>query len=570
MHKLIFSLLFLITLGISNAILHQNASALAGTDFQPGRIIDDAIFFDNSSMDTSTIQNFLNSKVPNCDTNGTLPYGGTTRASYGTSRGYPPPYVCLRNYSQDTPTKPGESGLCSTYGGGVKSAAQIIRDVANDCGINPKVLLILLEKEQSLVTDDWPWSIQYRSATGYGCPDTAPCDSEYYGFFNQVYNAARQFKKYQRDANLFRYRAYRDNFIQYNPNTACGGTNVYIQNQATAGLYNYTPYQPNPSALANLYGSGDGCGAYGNRNFWRLFNDWFGSTLAGKCSLNPAGGNIITGITFRKAGYRNLDQGTAVAYTGTGTDCIESHTWNVGLQSWYSNIATSRKVSPPDVSNVQYADLNGDGFDEAILVELNNTASGKIEFHVWDNSLNRWMSRTISDVPATNLSNGILTFADVNGDRRDEPVFILLSGTLSGKVELQVMNNDLKTFKTGIVTHMPLFNRADGTVVFADVDGNGVDEAVLVLYRNTGSGKVEFHTWGPNYNIWRFNTASNLAAINPANGFITFADVDGNGVDEAVLIALRATGSGKIEFHTWHLGVTSWRYHTATNAPTLP
>ena len=25
---------------------------------------------------------------------------------------------------------------------------------------------------------------------GYGCPDTAACDAQYYGFFNQVYSAA--------------------------------------------------------------------------------------------------------------------------------------------------------------------------------------------------------------------------------------------------------------------------------------------------------------------------------------------------------------------------------------------
>ena len=53
---------------------------------------------------------------------------------------------------------------------------------------------------------------------------------------------------------------------------------MYIQNQATAGLYLYTPYRPNAAALANLYGTGDGCSSYGNRNFWRMFTDWFGST----------------------------------------------------------------------------------------------------------------------------------------------------------------------------------------------------------------------------------------------------------------------------------------------------
>lgn len=568
MRKTIFALLLFAALGIVGAT-HQSASALSGADFQAGRIIDDAVFFDSSSMDSASIQNFLNSKVPSCDTNGVQAHSGTTRAAYGTSRGYPPPYTCLRNYAQDTPTKPAEPGLCNTYGGGVKPAAQIIRDVANDCGINPKVLIVLLEKEQSLITDDWPWSIQYRSATGYGCPDTAPCDAEYYGFFNQVYNAARQFKRYQRDSTSFRYRSYRDNYIQYNPNTGCGGTNVYIQNQATAGLYNYTPYQPNPSALANLYGTGDGCGAYGNRNFWRIFNDWFGSTIGGRCSLEPASGNIITGITFRKYSNPYLDQANAVVYTGTSTNCIESHTWNVGVTSWAANVATNHRVNPPDITNVQYADLDGNGVDEPVAVNLNQTLSGKVEFNIWNRDMTKWVSNVVSDVAATNLSNGKLVFADTNGDGKDEPIFILLLGTLSGKVEFQIMNNDLRTFRTSIISHMPLFNINDATVVFGDVDSNGVDEPVLILYRNTNSGMVEFHTWQSNWQSWRFNTASNLPAINPVNGFITFADVDGNRVDEAVLVALRGTGSGRIEFHTWNIGVTSWRYHTATNAQVL-
>lgn len=279
MHKKNLALVFTTLIGVF-AFLSINApqvSAVTGSDFQAGRIMDDGIFFDGNSIDSNSVQSFLNSKVPNCDTNGTQPYGGTTRAAYGASRGNPAPFTCLKDYRQDTPTKGAESGLCGQYNGGNKSSSQIIVDVGRACGINPKVLIILLEKEQSLITDDWPWAIQYRSATGYGCPDTAPCDAEYYGFFNQVYNGARQFKRYSRDATLFSYRAYRNNYIQYNPNAGCGGSNIFIQNQATAGLYNYTPYQPNPSALANLYGTGDGCGAYGNRNFWRIYSDWFGN-----------------------------------------------------------------------------------------------------------------------------------------------------------------------------------------------------------------------------------------------------------------------------------------------------
>ncbi len=237
------------------------ANALSGADWRAGNIISDSTFYNNNDMSAIAIQNFLNSKLGSCDTWGNKSYSGSqTRAQYGTSRGYPPPYTCLKDYSQNG-----------------KTSAQIIKEAADANQISPRVLLVLLQKEQSLVTDDWPWSIQYRSATGYGCPDTAPCDAQYYGFTNQVNKAAWQFRRYATNPGSYRYKPFQSNYIQYNPNTACGGTNVYVENYATAGLYNYTPYQPNTSALSNLYGIGDSCGAYGNRNFWRLFNDWFGN-----------------------------------------------------------------------------------------------------------------------------------------------------------------------------------------------------------------------------------------------------------------------------------------------------
>lgn len=269
-------------------LLPIKAEALSGSEFNAGRIIDNGVFFDSSSMSVSQIQQFLNSKVPNCDTNGTQPYKGTTRAAYGASRGYPAPFTCLKDYSQSIPTKSSDSYCGGTVYGGSKSSSQIIYDVAQACGVSPKVLIVLLQKEQSLITDDWPWSIQYRSATGYGCPDTAPCDAEYYGFFNQVYQGARAYKRYAANPANYNYLAGRNNTILWHPNSGCGTSNVYITNQATAGLYIYTPYRPNQAALNNLYGTGDGCSSYGNRNFWRIFSDWFGSTTTPWINLlNP-------------------------------------------------------------------------------------------------------------------------------------------------------------------------------------------------------------------------------------------------------------------------------------------
>lgn len=223
--------------------------------FEAGRIIDDIVFTNSQSMDVSQIQGFLNSKVPTCETWHTGFYG-----SSGTY--YGPPFICLKDFK--------ENGL---------TAAQIIYNAAQTHQINPQVLLVLLQKEQSLITDTWPASFQYRSATGYGCPDGAPCDAEYYGFTNQVDWASHMFRAILNVSPTW-YTPYLlgNNYIQYSPNAACGGTMVNIVNRSTQSLYNYTPYQPNQAALNAGYGSGDACSAYGNRNFYNFFTDWFGST----------------------------------------------------------------------------------------------------------------------------------------------------------------------------------------------------------------------------------------------------------------------------------------------------
>lgn len=301
----------LVVMSACVAFVPKKAAALSGSEFNASNIIGDNVFFNGDTMDSNTIQAFLNAKVPVCD---------TWHAAGG---GYSPPFTCLKDYTQAVPNAGGDS-YCAYMGGNgtVYSAAQIIYIVAKSCSINPQVLLVLLQKEQSLVTDTWPWPIQYRSATGYGCPDTAACDSQYYGFFNQVYNAARQFNRYVQQPQLFNYAVGRTSYIPYQANRPeCGGTNITIQNKATAALYNYTPYQPNAAALANLYGTGDGCSAYGNRNFWRLFNDWFGATS----------GDLL----------RTVNNGTVYLVSGNTKYPIAS----MGILADYSNLGPIRYVS---------------------------------------------------------------------------------------------------------------------------------------------------------------------------------------------------------------------------------
>ena len=224
--------------------------------FAPGAIISDYNFFNSDSLDEGEIQTFL------------------TDRSCISRDGSP----CLEDYKESTISQPAQGeGHCAAYSGGRnESAARIIAKVAEACFISPKVLLVLLQKEQSLLTR--PSASGYQRATGYGCPDTADCDARYFGFFNQVYRAAWQFRQYTQDPE----RPYRVGIVRvgFNPDASCGASDVKIENQATANLYSYTPYQPNDAALAQPGADGDGCSTHGNLNFWRFYNQWFGASEA--------------------------------------------------------------------------------------------------------------------------------------------------------------------------------------------------------------------------------------------------------------------------------------------------
>jgi len=240
---------------VAPLVTATQAPAEAAT-FRAGMIISDAEFYNSGSMTTAQVQTFLNQRAPNC-----VPAGN----------GVP----CLKNFRQSTPNR-AATARCKAYSGAAnETAAAIIRKVGAACGINPKVLLVLLQKEQSLVTSSGNALTprKYQIATGFGCPDTAACDDQYYGFFNQLYNASAQFKRYAQNPYGYAHVAGRTQAVRLHPNAACGSVSVRIENQATASLYNYTPYTPN-GALLN--GRPDGCSSYGNFNFAKFYDDWFG------------------------------------------------------------------------------------------------------------------------------------------------------------------------------------------------------------------------------------------------------------------------------------------------------
>lgn len=154
----------------------------------------------------------------------------------------------------------------------VKPVSQIIYEAAVNYQINPKYLLVTLQKEQSLITDDSPTQKQLDWATGYGVCDSCslsdPNVLKHKGFGKQVDNAAGVIRWYYDNSDR--------SFVKKKDQpTVIDSTTVVPQSWATAFLYTYTPH------------------LHGNKNFWRIWNTWFSQIYPNGSLLQSASSNDV-------------------------------------------------------------------------------------------------------------------------------------------------------------------------------------------------------------------------------------------------------------------------------------
>ncbi len=183
--------------------------------FTPGMIISDQEFTASTSMTAADVQLFLSRR------------GGT-----------------LTNKTiQD-------------FNGVSKSVSDAIVEIARLYTINPKVILVTLQKEQSLLTHKSPSQRAFDYAMGYGCPDSGGCSGKAAGFYRQMDFATWQFRQYLDYPGRYSYVA--GGTYTFSDLGSSRTTTVSIQNQATAALFNYTPHVYN-----------------GNYNFYTFYTGWF-------------------------------------------------------------------------------------------------------------------------------------------------------------------------------------------------------------------------------------------------------------------------------------------------------
>src|SRR6476646_11384867 len=192
------------------------AATCTGEAFDPGNIISDNEFYNTTAMTEAQIRDFINQQGAPC--------AGSN---------------CLRSIRVDMPDQPADAYCAALTGGTGLDAAAVIARVSVACGVNPRVMLVTLQKEFRLLNRTDPTPASYAAAWGWHCPDTGPggtanCDPKYAGLVNQAYGMARQWARYRTDPAKYNYRAGQTVNILFNvAESGCGSAPVTITHQAT-------------------------------------------------------------------------------------------------------------------------------------------------------------------------------------------------------------------------------------------------------------------------------------------------------------------------------------------------
>ena len=318
------------------AVASQVTPAHAYTN---SHLIDDSVFDNVNSMSANSIQNFFNTRYPN---------------------------GCLTNYQAPDPQS------WSGYGANV-SAAQAIYDSAHIWGINPQVIITTLEKEEGLVSGQGAYGCSqtaFNSAMGYDCPGgiqaatgTCVAHASNLGFSAQINHAAWQLEfgsqRSEGDGNLgydgdgdIIYYGYMTQGTRarcdipsscpaqyYSGNiTLDDGTNLNVDNGATASLYSYTPFL---------------------QSFSPIFEQFFG---VNSTQGQPYAWSIVS---------QSYSLGSTTISTGQ-TETLTLVAQNTGSATWYNSGPNPVKLgtsSPNDRASAFYDPSWAAGGRPAVMTE---------------------------------------------------------------------------------------------------------------------------------------------------------------------------------------------------------
>ncbi len=562
----IFVLVLMISVFSLMGIFHPKVNAA----FNQNQLIGDNTFSDSNSMSSASIDAFLNQFGNSCISTNSG-FAAILPTGYSPAGGF-------------------------TYGG-YSTAGQVIAAAAQVYGINPKVLIVTLQKEQSLVTGGVNFcnngdNNKYAAAVGYGCPDsgttysysgvslyrrngvvvstvgpTCVNSAAKAGFSQQVIRAAWLLRFGQQrslgntgwavitgswdnsddlttcyagpmtQGSFSRCRGNAPTF--FDGYTTIDGTAVHMNSGATAALYWYTPH------------------FNGNQNFYNIYTGWFGDPNSGCPNASNVTGATSGSklMTYKIGGAPRL---TFTQLNNTGSGCTELHSMNAGFQSWLLHSATAMNATDPATGTIVALQSPIDN-QEGLVNVLYSGSNGNVEIHRMSPNLLNFPG--YYDVP-TNLggvtpTTGKFVSGDYLGRGYQQLAYVLFSNG-TGHVEVHLFDPSLRTAVGyyDVATNLSNVSSTTGTFVSGDFLGRGYDQLAYVLYSN-GTGHAEVHLFDPSLRtaVGYYDVVTNLTNVSATNSSFVSGNYLGRTYDQ-LIYGIDSNGTGQVETHMFNPQLT--------------
>lgn len=388
--------------------------------------------------------------------------------------------------------------------GSQKKPGDLIDFYGRIYGVNPRFLLALIQREQSLVDDPSPSQCQIDWAAGYGRPDGSTCDDPhwqaYRGFTSQIVSAAAFVECFYEDASE---RCGSHRTFGYFPGQSLtiDDQPVMPANLATALLYSYTPH------------------LHGNTNIRTIWANWF--------TLGYPDGSVLTG-----------SDGTAYLIQGGLKRRFDN------LSALHTRVDAGKIIPVSDATLAEYLEGAAIKFPEYSLVHV---PAGTVYLLVGDRkrpiqSMDVFRAigfnpEEIDDVDAADLDGYVegdmitLKSAYPTGallrDAKTGGVYFVENGKKSPIIDISIMKADYADKKVSAVSPATLERYETAAPLKLKegdlVTGSGADRAVYVISngqrRPIVSGEV-FESLGYSWKriIW---TTDAVLALHPLGPVVT-------------------------------------------------
>jgi predicted nucleotidyltransferase len=251
-------------------------------------------------------------------------------------------------------------------------------------------------------------------------------------------------------------------------------------------------------------------------------------TNNGAGTFSLAGGPPFVGVRYGSIAFADVngDGDQDVLITGQSSSGTHISKLYANKGAGVFSEVTGTPFEGVSTSSIAFADVNGDG-DQDVLITGYSNSVGAISKLYANNGAGAFSEVTVS--PFERVSNGSVAFADVNGDG-DQDVLITGYSNSAGAISKLYTNNGAGIFS--LATGTPFVGVLFGSIAFADVNGDGDQDVLITGKSSSGSRIAKLYT---NNGAGAFSLATGTPFTGVSEASIDFADVNGDG-DQDVFI----------------------------------